>query len=104
MSDLHKVANLSDIPTGQMKAVEIDGEQVVLCNVKGALYAVSDVCSHDYALLSDGELDGNEVTCPLHGARFDVTTGKALCLPAVKPVESYKVEVKGEEVFVGQSI
>lgn len=103
MSDLQKVANLSDIPTGQMKAVEIDGEQVVLCNVGGALYAVSDICSHDYALLSDGELDGNEVTCPLHGARFDVTTGKALCLPAVQPVETFSVQVKGDEVFVGAS-
>lgn len=104
MSDLQKVANLSDIPAGQMKAVEIDGEQVVLCNVEGALYAVSDICSHDYALLSDGELEGNEVTCPLHGARFDVTTGKALCLPAVQPVETFAVEVKGEEVFVKQNI
>ncbi len=101
MSDLQKVASLSEIPAGQMKAVEIDGEQVLICNVEGSLYAVSDVCSHDYALLSDGELDGKEVTCPLHGARFDVTNGKALCLPAVKPIETFKVETRDQDVFVG---
>jgi nitrite reductase/ring-hydroxylating ferredoxin subunit len=101
MSDLQKVASLSEIPAGHMKAVEIDGEQVLICNVEGSLYAVSDVCSHDYALLSDGELNGTEVTCPLHGARFDVTTGKALCLPAVKPVETFKVETRDQDVFVG---
>jgi 3-phenylpropionate/trans-cinnamate dioxygenase ferredoxin subunit len=100
MSDLQKVASLSDIPVGQVKAVEFDGEQVVICNVAGSLYAVSDICSHDYALLSEGELTGNEISCPRHGARFDVKTGKALCLPAVVPVETYKVEVKDGDVYV----
>jgi 3-phenylpropionate/trans-cinnamate dioxygenase ferredoxin subunit len=100
MSDLQKVASLSEIPDGHVKAVELDGDRVVICNVGGALYAISDICSHDYALLSEGELDGNQITCPRHGARFDVQTGKALCLPAVMPVATYKVEVKDGDVYI----
>lgn len=100
MSELHRVSTLTDIPAGSVKAVDIDGEKIVVCNVDGSLYAVSDICSHEYALLSEGEFEGTSISCPRHGARFDVTTGKALSLPAVKPVPTYKVEVKDGDVYV----
>jgi len=100
MTDFQKVASVSDIPVGQVKAVELDDERIAICNVGGTLHAVSDICSHAYAHLSEGEFEGNELTCPLHGARFDVTTGKALCLPAVKPIAVYTVEIRDEEVWI----
>lgn len=100
MTDFQKVANVEEIPAGQVKAVELDGQRVVLCNVDGTLYAVSDICSHAHAHLSEGEFQGNELTCPLHGARFDVKTGKALCLPAVRPIATYTVELRDGEVWI----
>ncbi len=99
-SDFIKVGTIDEIPEGQVKVFELDGDRITVCNVSGSLYAVSDICSHDYALLSEGELENNEITCPRHGARFDVKTGKALCLPAVVPVQTYAVEVRGNEVWL----
>ena len=69
------------------------GDRIALCNVDGEFFATTDVCSHDEASLSDGELFGHVVECPLHGARFDVRTGKALSLPAVYPVKTFEVRV-----------
>lgn len=100
MSDFQKVALLSDIPEGHVKAVEVDAEDVAICNVGGTLYAVSDICSHAHAHLSEGELEGKIISCPLHGATFDVTTGKALCPPAVQPIAKYTVEVRDGEVWI----
>lgn len=97
-----KVALTIDIPEGQVKVVDVDGEQVALCNVSGAFFAVADLCSHDDGPLGEGELDEFQIECPRHGARFDVRTGKALCLPAVMPIPIYEVEVRGNEVWVKQ--
>jgi len=78
----------------------VDGVGVLLCNVDGELYAVEDVCTHDGGALDAGELDGCRVMCPRHGALFDVTTGKALTLPAVTPLPTYPVHVVGDDVSV----
>jgi 3-phenylpropionate/trans-cinnamate dioxygenase ferredoxin component len=97
-----KVASLSEVPTGEMLAVEVDGVRVSLANCDGEVYAFSDNCSHRDFPLSSGELDTEEctVTCDWHGAQFDVRTGKALCLPAVKPIAVYACRVEGNEVLV----
>jgi 3-phenylpropionate/trans-cinnamate dioxygenase ferredoxin subunit len=79
---------------------EIGDVRIALCNVNGRFYAIDDVCTHDGGPLDQGELDGNLVECPRHGARFDVTDGRAVVLPAVRPVKTYKVEVEGEDVKV----
>lgn len=77
----HEVANVNEISDGKMKHVEVDGKEVLIANVDGKFYAISDRCGHMNALLSMGTLTGNTVTCPLHGAKYDVTTGKKLSEP-----------------------
>jgi nitrite reductase/ring-hydroxylating ferredoxin subunit len=75
-------------------------EPVVLANVDGAVYAVRDRCSHEDYPLSDGELEGSILVCPFHGARFDVTSGAARGLPAVRPVKSYPVEIREDGIYI----
>jgi 3-phenylpropionate/trans-cinnamate dioxygenase ferredoxin component len=94
------VARKSAIAPGTMTRVTVDGVGVLLCNVDGELYAVEDVCTHDGGALDAGELEGCRIMCPRHGAFFDVTTGKALTLPAVAPLPTYPVHVDGDDVSV----
>jgi nitrite reductase/ring-hydroxylating ferredoxin subunit len=87
------VGDTSDVAPGTALRIVAGGEEIAIYNVDGQFFATSDVCSHDEASLSDGELFGHVVECPLHGARFDVRTGKPLSLPAVYPVKSFEVRV-----------
>ena len=95
-----RVAKVSDVPDPGKQLVEVDDRLVVLCHVGGMFYAIDDVCTHDGGPLAEGALEGAEIRCPRHGARFDVRTGKALCLPAVEPVDVHAVEVRGDDIFV----
>jgi 3-phenylpropionate/trans-cinnamate dioxygenase ferredoxin component len=94
------VARKSAIAPGGMVRVEVDRVPVLLCNVDGEIYAVEDVCTHDGGALDGGELDGCRIMCPRHGAFFDVTTGKALTLPAVSPLPVYPVTIDGDDISV----
>jgi nitrite reductase/ring-hydroxylating ferredoxin subunit len=76
-----EVAKVSEIPDGKMKHVEVDGKEALIANVGGKFYAISDRCGHMNAQLSIGNLTGNTVTCPFHGSKFDVITGKKLTEP-----------------------
>ena len=96
----HPIAKRSEVQPGTTKRVEIDGVEVLLCNVDGTLYAVEDVCTHDGGPLDQGELEGCRIMCPRHGAMFDVTTGAALTLPAVVPLPTYPVRIDGDDVYV----
>lgn len=99
--DYIEIGPLSDLPNGERLFVEIDGLPIVIFNIAGALFAIGDVCSHDDGPLGDGELDGFEVTCPRHGAQFDVRTGKVLSLPAVVDIPAYPVRVADGVIRVG---
>jgi 3-phenylpropionate/trans-cinnamate dioxygenase ferredoxin subunit len=103
MSDFIKVAETSDIPVGRVKVVVVGDRRIALCNVGGEFFAIDDVCTHDGGPLDQGELDGDVIECPRHGARFDVRTGKVLALPAVKALNTYRVEVTGSEIRVALS-
>jgi nitrite reductase/ring-hydroxylating ferredoxin subunit len=70
------IASVQDVPNGKMKHVKVDEKEILIANVNGNYYAISDRCGHSNASLSKGKLNGNVVTCPLHGAQFDVTTGR----------------------------
>ncbi len=94
------MATTSEVPPGTIKAVEVEGERIALCNVDGEFRAVQDECTHEYFPLSEGQLDGDVLTCSLHGARFDVETGEVLGLPADEPVKIYQVRVEGEDILV----
>lgn len=91
---------LVDLPCGGCTRAEADGEDILVVNVDGTLYAVDNICTHDYAELHEGELDGKEILCPLHGARFDVTTGEVLSPPAYEDLRTYEVRLEGGMVQV----
>ena len=95
------VARLEELPNGARLRLEIDGQGIALFNVAGSLYAIADVCTHDDGPLADGQLEGLELECPRHGARFDLGSGKALLLPAVVDIPAYPVRVIGDEVQIG---
>jgi 3-phenylpropionate/trans-cinnamate dioxygenase ferredoxin subunit len=100
-TDFLELAKTTDVAPGQIKVYEVEGLHIALCNVDGTFYAIDDVCTHDGGPLDQGELDGHQVECPRHGARFDVRSGRALTLPAVMPVRSYPVQVEDGVVKVG---
>ena len=94
------VAKTNEIPVGQFKPVQAAGKRLLVCHTESGFYAVDDTCTHDDGPLADGWLEGEAVECPRHGARFDVKTGKVLCLPAAVPIQSYPVTVDGDNVNV----
>lgn len=100
MAEWVRIASLADVPPGMLHGVETDGERIVLANVDGDVYALEDRCSHQDYPLSEGELEGEKLECIFHGARFDVCSGRALQLPAVRPVKTYPVEIRDEEIYV----
>ena len=100
MPKYFRVASVTEIPPGDKKIVEVDGVLVVLVNLDGQLYAVEDVCTHDGGPLGEGKLDGCELICPRHGARFDVRTGAATRMPAIEPAPTYEVRVEDGNVLV----
>jgi 3-phenylpropionate/trans-cinnamate dioxygenase ferredoxin subunit len=89
-----------DLAPGQVRVVQAGRTRLALCNVEGDLYCIDDVCTHDGGPLDQGELDGNEIECPRHGARFDVTSGRATCMPAIVPVKTHPVRVVDGEIQV----
>jgi 3-phenylpropionate/trans-cinnamate dioxygenase ferredoxin component len=95
-----KVAAEAECPVGGLKGVVADGTPVVLANVDGKICALLDRCSHEDYPLSDGELEGDQVICIYHGARFEACTGARKALPAIRPVQSYPVEIRDGDVYV----
>ena len=100
MTDFIKVAQVDDLDDGELKAVEVDGEPVCLAKVEGCIYAVTDNCTHISGPLNEGELDGEVLTCPWHGAQYNVRTGKVLRGPARQDIATYAVKIEDNAVFV----
>ena len=96
-----KVAEVNALPPGEMMVVESGGEQVLLVNVEGNVYACEDICSHAFASLSEGDLNGAEVECPLHGSAFNVTTGEALSPPAFDSIKTYQLRIEDGNILLG---
>jgi len=100
MSDFIKVAELNDLDDGELMAVEIEDEPVCLVKVDGSIYAITDNCTHISGPLNEGELDGEVLTCPWHGAQFNVRTGKVLRGPARQDIQTYPVQVEDNSILV----
>ena len=77
-----------------------DGSDIAVFRVNGEFFAVSNVCTHARALMTDGPLDGYELECPLHGARFDIRTGRVVTPPASRPLRRFEVKIEGGRVWV----
>ena len=91
---------MSDIKSGEMIMVNLGSDQVLLANVNGNIHAIEDICSHAYASLSEGDLNGEEVECPLHGGAFSVVTCEAVSPPADEPVRLYQIQVDGNDILI----
>lgn len=100
MAEFVKVAKTSDLAPGEKMLVEYDGMPVGLFNIDGQFYAIDDVCTHDGGPLVEGELHGDVIVCPRHGARFDVKTGSVRTLPAYAPVGTYQVRIEGDDILI----
>lgn len=100
MSEFKTVANVGDLAPGEMMCVRIRRKRIALYNVDGEYYATGDTCTHEEASLSEGELYGDIVECPLHGAAFNVRTGEVDAPPAIVDVETYPVQVVDDEIQV----
>jgi len=95
-----KVARVADITPGEGHVRRVEDVRVALFNIGGRIFCIEDVCTHDDGPLAEGTLDGGVIQCPRHGARFNVTTGAVLSMPAPTPVRTFAVEIKDGDVYV----
>jgi naphthalene 1,2-dioxygenase system ferredoxin subunit len=93
-------ARRSELAEGEVLGVEIGGRSIALYDCGGAVYATDNICTHAYARLSDGWLDGEEIECPLHAARFDIKTGKVTAPPATEDLATFPTRIVGDEIQV----
>jgi 3-phenylpropionate/trans-cinnamate dioxygenase ferredoxin component len=100
MAEFIKVAALDELEEGGLLAVEVDGEPICLAKVDGRVFAFTDNCTHISGPLNEGNLEGCVLTCPWHGAQFDVRTGKVLRGPARQDTITYPVKVEDESILI----
>ena len=96
-----KVAKIDDLPPGGTKQVRVRKDDVLLVNVEGTIHACDAICTHQLYPLRNGDLDGEEIVCALHGAIFNVTTGEAVTEPATRPLRTFEVKVEDSFIMVG---
>jgi len=99
--EFFQVIDETELPEGERLFIEINDEPVVIFNVSGKLYAVEDRCSHDDGPLGEGEIEGNEVICPRHGARFGLQDGQAKSMPAYEDITWYPVRIVNQQIEIG---
>ncbi len=100
MSEWVEVCGEDELPVGGWKTVELDDAEVLVVRLEDGFHAIEDVCTHDGGCLAGGDIEGHEVVCPRHGARFDLLTGEATAPPAYEPVHVFPVKVEGGRVYV----
>ncbi len=102
VAEFVRVGRVEEIEEGGVIAVVVDGVELVLARCEGVIYALDNVCTHAHAYLSEGEVDTDDCTieCPLHGARFDLATGRARSLPATVPARTFPVRVADGQIEV----
>jgi NAD(P)H-dependent nitrite reductase small subunit len=95
-----RVAALSDLREAEPLAAQHGNLQLALCRIENDVYAFEDICPHAYALLSQGFVEGGEIECPLHGARFDIASGRCLAPPADQDLRTFPVRIEANDVYV----
>ncbi|MBT3338072.1 MAG: non-heme iron oxygenase ferredoxin subunit [Anaerolineae bacterium] len=99
--DFFEILPINDLPSGERLFVELGDIPIVIFNIADTFYAIKDQCSHEDLEIGDGDLEGHDLSCPHHGAHFDVRTGEALTLPAVEGIPAYPVRVRKGNLEVG---
>ena len=100
MSEFERVAAVKDIPSGGRISLLVDDLPSLLLREGDSFFAIEDVCSHDGQPLTNGPVADCTITCPRHGAKFDLRTGQPLCMPAIEPITTFEVQIRDGEVFV----
>ncbi len=95
------VGSVDELKDGERLFIEIDGNPIMIVNINSQYFAIADVCSHDDGPVGEGAIEGFEIICPRHGARFDIRTGKVLALPAFVDIPAYPVRVNGDQIEIG---
>ena len=103
MSDIefHSVAKTGDLDKGEAMQVIIGRKEIAIYNLDGEFYATDDICTHAYASLADGYVEGELIECPLHGGCFDIKTGKAMTPPVTEDLKKYELKIDGEQILIG---
>ena len=99
-TDWVRIASTSDVPEGESRAIEIMGLNLALYHVGDDWFCTDNVCTHAFALLTDGWLEGHVIECPLHGGQFDIRTGKGLCAPIDADLKTFPIKVDGEDILI----
>jgi 3-phenylpropionate/trans-cinnamate dioxygenase ferredoxin component len=97
----YEIGKVDELPAGERWFLEVGGVPVVVFNINGDFYAIDDICSHDSGPVGEGELDGHQIICPRHGARFDVRNGKSLTPPAVENIKNYSIRITDGQLEIG---
>ncbi len=100
MAQFIRVVSPADLAPGEASCVEVAGKTIALFNLDGTFYAIDNACTHRGGPLSEGEISGGEVTCPWHGAVYNIKTGAVLASPAPRGVQAYAVRVQGADIEV----
>ena len=96
-----EIAPVDELPNGERLFVEIEGKPLVIFNIAGQFFSIGDVCSHDDGPVGEGDIESYNITCPRHGAEFDIRTGKVVSMPAVVDIPAYPVRVVDGMIQVG---
>jgi len=96
-----EIAPASELPNGERMFIEVEGKPIVIFNIAGQYFSIADVCSHDDGPVGEGNLEDYNITCPRHGAQFDVRTGKVIQMPAVVDIPAYPVRVIEGMIWLG---
>lgn len=100
MSDWVDVADVNELPGGSSRVVDVDGAMIAVFNLDGEYYAIEDICTHDGGELASGDLEGEEIICPRHGARFNIKTGEVTAPPAYEAVATFPVRIQANKIQV----
>lgn len=100
MSKWIDVANVADFPVGSWRAVDVEDVSVLVFNFAGKFYAIENVCTHDGGTLAEGHLEGDEIVCPRHGAKFCIKTGAVMAPPAYEDVATFPVRIENGKIQV----
>ncbi len=100
MSEWVTVAREGELAPGEFRVVDVNDSQIAVFNLGGQFFAIADVCTHDAGQLTGGTVEGEEIVCPRHGARFSIRTGAALTAPAYEPTDTFPVRVEAGQIQV----
>ena len=99
MSGWERIAGVEELTPGGRKSVVVDELPALLLRIGNEYFCIEDTCTHDGQAMTNGPVEDHEITCPRHGARFDIRTGKALCMPATEPVETFELDIREDGIY-----